>query len=581
MRLALSALGSVILVVSALSPREAHAGAAWGDVSLKSDDVRVEVDASGHADVTHTVGLHVAAKKFRAFVIEGVDATIEPPADEATLAGRDGPGWPITATDAKGQAVEAFVEPAGAPGRLRVRFGPEGVGRGDFTVRIRYRVDLVKHGTFVREGAMAKLAWATPRWPEGYDGAHFVFSVPAAPTEPRVSIADSEGDGEHPPEGVAVVAIHRSPTRDEVEITRPHVPQGESTRFVLRIDPKAFPGIGTMAAPVETRENGLARATPRGRGVLAGAAAFAAFALGLVLRRRDTSAEREGFRPLLPVSGPPRAALYAALSGVGVAATFGGHALLGAGAVLGAIACATLRAPPPDGSTRAPGRWLAIPEEGIPALRKRARGLFERPWVAAIVFAAIAIAAFFMGRRDIRAAVAILVVATPLIPLFATGRGSQLPPDLVSGAWSRLSAIAAALRAKRHTPKIIARTAATIDELRLRIDGTRHGVRSIEIGCAMVHASGGTALVPEVLVRFADGTAAARAATAHAESERDGVLLLGRVEGERVLALRPADVAPAAIVRAVELGLALGAVAETRLEAAPREAAATKALSQA
>jgi hypothetical protein len=577
MRLVFSALGSAILLLAAT---DARAGAAWGDVSLKSDDVRVEVDASGHADVSHTVGLHVAAKKFRAFVIDGVDAVIEPPADEATLAGRDGPGWPIVATDAKGQTVEAFVEPAGAPGKLRVRFGPEGVGRGDFTVRIRYRVDLVKHGTLVREGALAKLAWSTPRWPEGYDGAHFVFAVPAAKAEPRLSIGDSEGDGEHPADGVAVVAIRRSPTLDEIDITRPHVPQSESTRFVVRLDPKAFPGIASMAAPLETRDNDLAKTTNHGRGLLAGAAAFAAFTLGLLLRKRDSAAEKEGFRALVPISGPARAALYAALSGVGVAAMFGGRALLSSCAVLGAIACAVLRAPAPTSGARAPGRWLAIPEEGIPARRPRERGPFESRVLAFSVLAVVTIAAMLMARKDLRAALAILAVSTPLVPFFATGRSSQLPPDLVADAWAKLSPIAAALRAKGHAAKIVARTAATIDELRLRIEGTRHGVRSVEIGCAMVHASGGTALVPEVLVRTADATSAARAAARHAESTRDSVLLLGRVEGERVLALRPAEVAPLAIVRAVELGLALGAAIDPPKENQAETAPTTKAVAQ-
>ena len=177
-----ASIAVVALACAIAFPTAARAGIAWGDASLKTDDVRVEVDAAGRATVSHAISIHVASKKFRAFVVEGVDADPMPPLDDATTAGLDGPGWPVEATNAKGEPIEAFVEPTKEPRRLHVRLGSDGVPRGDYALKLRYRVDLGKDGAFSRDGTMLRLSWGAPSWPEGYDSGHLVFAIPSAPT---------------------------------------------------------------------------------------------------------------------------------------------------------------------------------------------------------------------------------------------------------------------------------------------------------------------------------------------------------------------------------------------------------------
>lgn len=572
MRTSLTALLGALAFL--LAPHDARAGAAWGDVSLKSDDVRVEIDGAGRAEITHTIGLHVAAKKFRAFTLEGVDDGLEPPADAATLAGRDGPGWPAVATDAKGQPVDAFVEPVAAhgtdPRKLRVRLGVDGVGRGDFTVRVRYRLDLLHHATFVREGAMAKLAWATPRWPEGYDGARVVFAFPSAPTEAKVTIADAEGDGEHATDGVAIVAVRRGPTQDEVEITRPHVPQGDSTRLVLRLDPKSFPGVPSLdVAPAVTAPSPAALDTRRRRIALAIAAGLSAAVAFALVRKRDHDAIAARFRPFLPLPDMARAALFSGTTGLGVLATWAGRPIAGAAAIAVAIAAATLRAPLPDSASRPTGRWLAIPEAAVPARARRVLGPFDLAGRVArvalgLIVVAVAGAFVLLVRQGVAGALALAVSSAVLVPLFATGRGAQQPPDRVGDAWARLRPIAKALSAAGHKVRVVARTVTKptprIDEVRLRVDASSHGLRAIEVGCGIVHTSGGATLVPEVLARITAGSAAAVAAAEKSAADPSCALLLGRGEDERVLAVRPGDTGAGAIASAVELCLALGSV---------------------
>lgn len=575
--IASAVLGGSFLAVAG----DARAGAAWGDATLERADVRVELDDAGRAEITHTIGLHVSGKKFRAFVLEGIEDGLEAPQDEATLAGRDGPGWPATATDAKGTVLPAFVEPAKEPHKLRVRLGIDGLPRGEWTVSLRYRVDLAKAGAFVRDGALTKLTWSAPQWPEGYDGGKIIIALPAAPTEPKLAIADVAGDGEHSSEGLALVALRRGSLRDEVEITRPHVSPHDDARWILRVDPKALLNVPASAAALEHRDATVA-ATPTGKSARRAFALLLAAAFGataLALSRRDRDAERAAaFRPLLPLGRAARTLGFGAASTLAIAATWTSYPLVGAALVVLAMAIATLRAPFPENERRAAGRWLAIPDAAIGAPTRAVLGPFDPAGTfGRVIGVSLALAAgvaiFVLGRRDPRAALGVAVNAALLLPLFASGRAGQLPPDRVVDAWSLLSPIAEALRATEGgRVKAIARMAGKkVDEVRLRIDPVAGSpLRSIEVGCGIVHGSGGSRLVPELLVRCADDDALSLVSGAmHPEDELGTAF--GRMEGERVLCVRPSDSSPAAVVARVRATLeALGArTSQPAPEAAP------------
>ena len=544
-------LASVLAFGSTLFlARLAAAGTAWGDASLTRDDVRIELDEGGRATITHSVLVHVSGKRFRAFVIDGVEESIEAPSDDVSLAGRDGPGWPAPATDGKGQPIDAFVEPTKEPRKLRVRLGHDGVPRGDYTVQIRYHVDFGKLGAFSRDGTMTKLSWSAPRWPEGYDGAKIVIVVPAAKSEPGLSVADVGGEGEHPLDGFAIAVVHRGTQRDEIEITRPHVPAHDDAHFVLRVDPHALPNVAASAAAIEAGRPAPLAYAPRARLVMPAIAASIGLLLALLHYRRD----RAPFRPLLGGAPSARAFVYGVSAGGAVFATWSTWPLLGAVLILVAITASTLRAPRPDG-TRDKGLWLAIPELAVPAPAAR-----DRSYAWMVVAAAVAIAFALLLRRDHRAAIALAMNAAMLLPLFVTGTARQLSPDRVADAWRVLQPIAKTL----DRPKIIARTVGrTIDEVRLRIDG-RGPIRTIEIGCAIVHGAGGSSLVPEILVRADLG------ATFTVSSEDEHVDALGRSDDERTICIRPSSSEPRAFRRTVD---ALLAAAESAVKPIERAAA--------
>lgn len=539
MRPLAAGLAVVTLISLGLLAHRASAGTSWGDASLTRDDVRIEIDENGRATITHSVALHVSGKKFRAFVIDGIEDGVEPATDD--LAGRDGPGWPVEGRsdmgDSKGQAIAVFVEPAKEPRRLRVRLGTDGIGRGDYTLQIRYRVSLAT--AFTRDGAMTKMTWTAPRWPDGYDGAKIVLVVPAAKSEPRVDVADIGGEGEHPLDGFALATLHRGAARDEIEITRPHVPAHDDARFVLRVDPHALPGVAASAAAIEAEKQDPAPLSnvPRGRFLIPGLAAAIGLLLAAVHLRRD----RAPFRAVIPGPAGLRALLHGACAGAAVFATWSTMPLLGAALIVIAIAAATLRAPRPDGA-RGPGRWLAIPEVAIPAPAKR-----EPNIAAAIVAIAVVVAFALLVRRDHRAALALLMNSAMLLPLFISGTSRQLPPDRVGDAWRVLAPIARAF----DKPKIIARTVGrAIDEVRIRLEG-RASIRTIEIGCAIVHGPGGSTLVPEILIRVDKD-----ANLTMLKVDDEHVAALGRTDDERTLCIRPAVTDPKVLRSRVDSWLA-------------------------
>ena len=117
-----------------------------------------------------------------------------------------------------------------------------------------------------------------------------------------MSIADVGGDGEHPLDGFALPALHRGPTRDELEITRPHVPAFDDARFILRVDPKALPGVAASAAAIAAHGDNQAVLAnkPRARAIVPAVSATIGLLLAALLRRRDRNAENEGdYRPLV------------------------------------------------------------------------------------------------------------------------------------------------------------------------------------------------------------------------------------------------------------------------------------------
>lgn len=586
----LVALASGAFVLGGARP--ATAAVAWGDASLVRDDARVEIAREGTATVTHVLSLRVSGKKFRAFVIDGVDDGAEPPDDPQSTLGRDGPGWPIEIEGEKGEKLLGLVEPTKETRKLRVRLGDGGLARGDWTVRLRYRVDLAKQHLFARDDASLHFSWQGPHWPDGFDAGKITFALPPGVTEPRIALADPAGgeQGAQAVEGVALVAVQRSPDRDVVEITRPHVAHGDDATWVVHVDPRAMPEV---AAQLPRPERDTFRVADDARGLRAHlrwvlATPVLGLLLGGALWLRDRGARRAARlrgvepRPLVRLEDPARAVGYGATFTGACVATIGGHLYVAASLLVAALALAAARPPLPPARPRARGRWLAIPTSAIPSpLRAQgspldpssALGLF----LVLVVVAGVGAGAVHIARTHVELAVVAVIHALALVPLFATGRVAQLPPDLARDAWPALRPAAGAIAAIPGVRvKPIARLTALrggdsdasasggagVDEVRARIDvpeeAVAQGVLHLELGCAIVQGTGAATLVPELLIRLRDGSPAVELLGADRAAEGDATFARapGRAVDEVVLSIRPAITAPAAMRRWVAWVLA-------------------------
>ncbi len=580
-----ASLGAAVLVGSA----DARASSAWGDAALTRDDARIEVGPDGVLTVTHTLGLEVTGKRFRAFVIDGVDDGAEPPEGPGVAADRDGPGWLVQIDGAKGERLAGLVEPAKEPRRLRVHLGEAGLARGDWTVHLRYRVDYAKLHLFARDEASLHFTWQAPKWPDGYDAGKITFVLPAALAEPRVGLVDPAGGelGSQAVEEIALVAMQRTPEVDVVELTRPHVAHGDDVSWVVHVDPRALP---TVASHLPRPERDTFRVGEEAQGIrahptwLLGAPLLALLLGGaLALRdrgaRRAAAAARTELRPLVALPLVARAALYGLAVAGACVVTTAGHLYVSAALLVAGMALATLRPPLPCDARRPRGRWLAVPVTAIPSPR-RPRGSPFDPSTPSGIFlalaglAGVASAASFVARTHVELAIVGVLHALALVPLALTGRASHLPPSLARDAWPVLAPIAAALRGVGEVNvKAMARLLAAhqagdgadggVDEVRLRIDVAEAlratGLQHLEIGCAIVQGTGAATLLPELLIRLRDG-AEALARFDDLLDETAGSATFARLAGrdavERVVVVRPAVTTPRAMRRWVEWALA-------------------------
>ncbi|MDP9002597.1 MAG: hypothetical protein M3O46_21115 [Myxococcota bacterium] len=196
---------------------------------------------------------------------------------------------------------------------------------------------------------------------------------------------------------------------------------------------------------------------------------------------------------------------------------------------------------------RGPGRWLALrPEQAfashVPETHWLDIGSSAGRLSALLGFALVAALAAVASRFDAYGAWFVALDAVPLVPLFTTGRASQLPPH---GARSAAPWLARAFTVLRSMPGVrvapwgrVAPDGVIADELRLLVmpKVAMPGVVGLEIGLAWSSTPTCWAAAPEVLARVLDGSPAA------AKLARDVPRLRtmpGRRPDERVARLRP------------------------------------------
>ncbi len=554
-RALLVSLVPALLAVTLAAPAAAAPGG-WQESHRTADDVRVVVGPDGLARIEHHVRYRVVAGRFRSFELAGVDvaAELEPEARVTADAPPEVRPGSNSNTTSPTVVPTAHVERSPkTPGVVRITVDdPKGLPRGSYTIDVAYKLDLVATSAIVRDGAMWRLAWTAPAAPEGMDGARVTFDLPAAPTEP--SLASSEQST------TTIATARHNGVRDELELVRAHVPRGEAVTWAVRIDPKGFPDV---KAP-ELRTAPPALAPPPAHSspslAIASAVVLAAVAALLAWARRAKqvavahACAARGIlpRPLVPVPATVAPVAYGLSVPLALAAFLWASPVVGSVLLVVAMALAAFRPPRVLSRPRGPGRWTEVDDATVfvaprpdPAAGDALDlGTRKGRIVALLVAAAVGGAAFALRHHVPYAHVALPLAATALVPLFATGIRAQLPPSPAQLA-ARLLAPARDVLAKdvdlAHVDLVpIARLregSRAVDEVRLACAPAVRipGLRAIELALA-TSTEAPEAAVPQVLVRFDDGSSAASKVAAIAPGME---IVVGRTPEEKVLRVTP------------------------------------------
>jgi hypothetical protein len=508
---------------------------AWQEAHQVGGDVQIHVDPDGQASLREAVRWHVVRGPVHWIDLDNVDVA-------AVLD-------PIVAISAEdGRALTGHLDRRDDRGVRVTVDDPKSLMRGDFTFDVRWRVDWVKSAAIVRDGAAWRIAWASPLASDGLDLVRTTLDLPAAREAPVVILGDTGAIDDS-----ALATLRREPARDVLEIVRPHVGRGESIAWTVRIDPGALPAVADPRLrpappppppePDRVREVSsfaalVALAVAFGLLVAAKARAFASACAGRGVRARSLTSVPDGIRAI--------AAGLGLATGVGI--QIFRDPTSGSLLVALAILAAASRPPRPRLPARGPGRWLALrPDEAFSSpeqapghwLDTGTRTGRRAAWLTTMLVAAVA---FGSRRLGAQAPWIVLLDATALVPLFATGRASDLFPEGARSAAPWLAPLFARLRtvaSLRVAPwaRVVV-GGSRVDELRLLVlpRAVMPGVVGIEIGRAWSTTPSGWAGTPEVLVRVLEGTSAAAKLAQVLPRARS---LPGRRGDERVVRLRP------------------------------------------
>jgi hypothetical protein len=547
-RLLRPGLSSTIVGAFLLAPSAALADR---EKRVESSTTTIELAADGSASVRHELVLEVHGAPFTQLTLRGVDADAEPLPDATLTRLSRGPGSGIP---------EPVLVRAHA-GQLDVRTrSPRGQRGTSFLLRVGYRTRLVGAVRPLPDGLRSELGWVGPRFDDGVDAVTLILRTRAAEQAPNVAPDESGG----PSYGMVMSTLRRSRDLDELELVRAHVARDEAIRWSVRLDRALFdvgaetgpqetgpraaaPSAAPSAAPLPNRE----RPAPDSSVSLGLAAAGLAYAILVWLKARAVAAASAlracTPRPWLGMSAPWRALLAGgAVVAAGALSIAGQPPLLGALALLLAMAFAAHHRPRETRELRGPGEWRPIEPSALeptPAIALpgawldagRARG-------GLLMLAALggigALAARVFGASPYNGA-CLLLGSCVLLPIFCTGRAGELPPDALAHARDLLGDVARRLgRDATLVVQAIGRVAAAngeLDELRLSIASVRPvpGLLGIELGLELREQLGGHALRPVLVVRAAEGSECQRTLP------RGITWMRGRNADERASLIRP------------------------------------------
>lgn len=526
---------------------------AWIETTVLADEVHVDVDKTGQAKVEHRLTLRIRGATMKGLTLAGAPVGAQPIPD-VTATG--------IAKDGKEEGTQTLTLVTTPDGALRIE--SPGLPRGTYAVKVRYTVNL--QAMMEPEGGMVRLRFPSLRYPNGIDSLKAVFAFPAAPEPPRVAGEAKEAQKAQSP-AVAAVAeaggflstLRRSPERDELELTKPHVSKGDQALFQLKVDPRALgavenPSVVPPPAATVTRvvsESKLDRQVFLlvGLGVAILMAALTAMKAKTVEER--AAAHGAKARPWVPLPSTLRACLAGVVFAAGVACELFVHPpWIGAVVVALSMLLMAHRAPLTKPVARGPGRWLAVSEAEAFSGKAMKAGSFldASSWqgMVGLVVALGAVAGATYGAWVVSPYHAPLAALDGLVvvALFLTGRETELPKATEARARKMLQKVQ---RALAKDPKVRAvpwarfeNGSTTADEVRVLATPRRprKGLLALEIGVVLASGSGGFVTCPAVLARVSEDTDAAEQLSRRFGDSR---LVRGRKPGEKVLVLEPRD----------------------------------------
>ena len=498
---------------------------AWQEAHVVADDVRIRVEADGHARFEHATQVAVTRGPYRGFDLAPVDATsvVEP---GVVCRGDNGVDYVASAT------LEALV--------LHVRLAePKAIHKGKLTCTTRYGVDAASLDLLVVEGGIARFVWTAPRSPEGFDTAKVTVSLPAAPTEPA-AVNPETGELDR----AIVTSLGRLQERDELQMTRPHIPRGGTARWAVRFDARAV----TVAAKAVATPVAIGASTKDRRGFW-WVALLLALALGGIVTLKDRTVRHlGGGHPVPWVRGPLalRAGLSMALVLVAAWAAATDWVAIAAAILIATVPAVLYRTPIARPAPRAPGHWFFLkPADAFRTVTQPRNAFDPRGIRGALSLAVIVLIAgmlAFVSYQRGLPSLFLLSVGVPLVSLFAfvSGDTRQSSPSVTRAA-AFLAPIFRKLAPTKdlrvvpwgRMPRSIDGQEHERDEVRLLLipQPLIPGLRGLELAVAFTVNMTATRPHLDLLVRTVEGSKAHATARALFEGQRP---LPGRKPDERV-----------------------------------------------
>lgn len=547
-----------LAALALLLPRPALA---WVELHVAKDDVRVVVSKDGSARVEHKLLLLVSGGPLKSFTVRGVDpdAALEDGAfivnekDEKAGSAENGAPLALQRVTAEGvDRTDLVIDIDGG----------RGVSRGRYVAVFRYRTQLLERGLLRLEGASARLDWVGPAFEDGLETTRAWFQFPSAPIEPKAIEGDEGEDGGG---FTFLTTFTRRPDGDVLEVVRPYASRGERVVWSVRFDKAALAAGAAdapQAGPASPADPKVARAPlrlvgdPRDTLLLVGALGLFVLIASLIAAHAESVRRRAAERDQRPRPLLPLPAVLRALAGGGAFVAGLWLQLTRPSSLLGAVAVASValfiwhRPVSAKPALRGPGAWLCLRvQEAFAAARPRPRGLFVASslpgaLLLALLVGGAGLAASRVAQHSVYHAILIALDVIPLLALFLSGRDASLVPDPAVDSVPLLREVVRRVERKaKLPPRVIPRVRIPNgqpdpDELRvvfLPRDPVR-GLRAVEVAAVFVGGPGGYVILPEILVRFEEGSACDQLLL---QLEPYGRAQRGRKADERVLSFSP------------------------------------------